>query len=371
MQIPQGFQFDTGTGLYFREELVQDSTSGQIQRKVTWFNPQDQTFQDVLYPFDGGQNAPVMVNMQNEPSSPVKKRKTGCIIAVVIFAVLALVGVVLAVLLSLGLIAGAGILSTMEDIPLDSVQEEIAAIEDGLEAWEEQQDSQEHDTSTPNEPPPQSTSVLGTYFYELTGPGLFVYFHFDTPTPGLVMIDMDFGGSTYTIEADYFVEGDTLTITTDNGFDAIGWNGLSVFAIGDNTLTLLSDTPFGIVEPGAVLHADGESPQSTDDTITFMCMDPDIPNEYRPYIEFYSDDTFHMFINMGEGVYDGYGQYIVEDNTSNITLHFTEINGTPPGENYTTAHLQLLDSNTLYFETEGFGLMGYGENTGIFTLQEA
>ncbi len=368
MQAPQGFQYDANTGLYYREDAVQDGQSGAWKRRVYWFDPKDGSQREILYPMSEGVLPPMVVQAGTNETQPTKKRRTGCVVAVVVLLVLGLVGAIVAVLLAFGFFAGAGILASGDAITA-TLDEVVYGDAYEVDTEESEAVPDEGDATV------QELPMLGGYYYELADSGLFAYFHFNEPTEGLVTIDMDFGGSTYTIESAYFIEGETVTLVLDDGFEAIGWNGTSVFLLSDEGLTLMSEMPFGILDSGVtLLPVEDDSPQSDSEADAFapsmyLCTDPDLPSEYRPYIEFHTDETFYMFINMGEGVYDAQGVYSIDEATGHISLVFHTINGNDPGENNRVADVQIMDENTLYFATEGFGLMGYGNNEGIFVRQ--
>ncbi len=507
MQIPDGFQFDSTTGLYYREE--HSINTDTQQRTVTWFNPNDGSFQQVVYPLSDTQ-IPLAQGAPQAGDVTPQKKKNGCVIAIIVFLLLSFIAVITGLVLAFGF--GFWALDELSDVEgvdsISSIQEQTVAprpseeelqnihimvdaenetyanevifenlslqesyptnIPDAEEGgimyrWDlaldeytislqYTYDGRNNDVS-PEEmkallflnngssddlieelnfevlddkvvfydvaflatdgftlsgvssysmriqsgkyevagTPPMNMRIsntsdsesaqtpaapaLGTYIYELEGPGLFAVLNFDTPQPGLVMMDLDFGGSTYTVEAEYTVQDNTVEIMLDGGLAAIGWDGHSQFALDENGLTLISDGHLGVLEPGETLIPQGGSDTTqsgtssafTQGTSTFMCMDSDLPEEYRPFIQFHSDGTFYMFINMGEGVYDSSGTYAVNEETGRITLTFLEINSSDPGPNHSIADIDIIDENTLYFITDGFGLMGYGEDDGIFT----
>ncbi len=58
---------------------------------------------------------------------------------------------------------------------------------------------------------------------------------------------------------------------------------------------------------------------------------------------------------------------MVDEAARGVTLTFLETGGTSSSANDSMEQLEIVDDNTLYFITEGFGLMGDGETQGLFT----
>ena len=195
---------------------------------------------------------------------------------------------------------------------------------------------------------------------------------------GAFRLAMDLGGSTYSIWGSYFAQSDDILILEANAPPPPPiWPGNVQFLLQtDGGLQLEGPGDLGVLPIGGVLMPTG-------DTITtsyqaaggtdfpyageYVCGDEQIPTEYRPSIRL--DDTmgFTMTINTDQGMVEGAGQFAWDIQTGMIYLNFEHISGGDPGDGYREADVKILGDDQLQFLTEGFGLMGYDENLGIFT----
>lgn len=97
---------------------------------------------------------------------------------------------------------------------------------------------------------------------------------------------------------------------------------------------------------------------------TFTCFDSQLAG-YEPYIDLGPDGTFYMRMNLGDTMADATGTYTWEEKDDiYIFLYFDDVGGTIPSE---ATAIMSSGPDTLYFETSGFGLMGYGDSSGYFS----
>ncbi len=195
---------------------------------------------------------------------------------------------------------------------------------------------------------------------------------------GAFRLAMDLGGSTYSIWGSYSAQSDDILILEANAPPPPPiWPGNAQFLLQtDGGLRLEGPGDLGVLPIGGVLMPTG-------DTITtsyqaaggtdfpyageYVCSDEQVPAEYRPSIRL--DDTmgFTMTINTDQGMVESAGQFAWDIQTGMIYLNFDHIGGGDPGDGYREAEVKIIGDDQLQFLTEGFGLMGYDQNWGIFT----
>ena len=193
-------------------------------------------------------------------------------------------------------------------------------------------------------------------------------------------MDIDFAGSTYTINGGFeLLEGNVLRLESGNSAPDYIWRGgARLQLLEDGSLLLESPEQLGVMSAGQrLLPTDWGTGQGMDTTNSaafpyegfYVCMDPGLPEEYRPSILLGADMRFSMNINTGQGMVSGSGTFVWDMQPEMLYFNFEQINGRDPGEGYYEAEVKILDSSRIRFLNEGFGLMGYNDLYGIFTRQ--
>lgn len=193
-------------------------------------------------------------------------------------------------------------------------------------------------------------------------------------------MNIDFAGSTYTVNGGFeLLEDSVLRLESGNSMPDYIWRGgARLRVLEDGSLLLESPEQLGVMDAGArLLPTDGGAAQGMDTTGMaafpyegyYVCMDPELPQEYRPSILLSADMRFSMNINTGQGMVTGFGTFVWDMQPEMLYFTFEQINGKDPGEGYNEARVKILEDKRIQFLNEGFGLMGYNDLFGIFTLQ--
>ena len=459
MTIPNGFQLDPGSGLYYQETHGYDPETGVPVRLITWYNPADGMYHQTAYPVqqpdatmpeevgavaesepdaeasqsfsadrikpltqteeevpipappeppvDFSDLAPAPLQAAQQPfpgksASAAKNKKTRLVLAVLLVCIVC-IGSVFAAFHMEWLTPETLRLAASPELSSSSFPE--ASLPEPVEEEAAPSvPSQESATPEPETTEPEQPEISAEPVWN--GPEMYIY---DDPTGQLVLELINMGefiligemeGSTYSVEGVYSINGDKLQLVVDRNQTPYDWEGEAIFVRRQwQSMVLESPEEIGILLSGASLNYIGDEQEETAeleeeavvrekdaaieaikraadpwyaDSIfpyegSYICKDTQIPKEYRPALQLDKDMTFSIKLNMGSGIASGSGTVVWDVQPEIIYLNFEEIDGQKPVSSLETAVVEVMEDGTsLRFLTDGFGLMGYDSDEGIF-----